>query len=171
MTGSSDQDAVSLQIESDPDEQTLATIAAGLRAFDPPLRIPRDSRRITLTLRDAERRVVGGVTGFTYWDWFHILQLWVDASQQGRGLASRLLLAAEAEAVKAGCRHAYLDTFTFQARPFYEKLGYTVFGTLDDYPPGHQLFFMCKRDLDRSGSHAGDSPACRITTSNDGSQP
>jgi hypothetical protein len=49
------------------------------------------------------------------------------------------------EAIRRGCRGAYLDTFSYQARPFYEKLGYAVFGTLDDYPPGHQRFFMRKR--------------------------
>ena len=43
-----------------------------------------------------------------------------------------------------GCAHAYLDTFDFQARPFYERLGYTVFGLQDDYPPGHRRFFQRK---------------------------
>jgi hypothetical protein len=38
-----------------------------------------------------------------------------------------------------------LDTFSFQARGFYEKLGYCVFGTLDDYPPGHSRFYLTKR--------------------------
>ena len=41
-----------------------------------------------------------------------------------------------------GCRYAY--TFSFQARPFYESLGYEVFCTLEDYPPGHRRFFMKK---------------------------
>ena len=48
----------------------------------------------------------------------------------------------QTEALRRGCRAAYLDTFSYQARPFYEKLGYEVFGTLDDYPLGHQRFFM-----------------------------
>ena len=48
--------------------------------------------------------------------------------------------AMEAEAIRRGCRGAYLDTFSYQARPFYERLGYEVFGTLDDYPAGHQRF-------------------------------
>ena len=51
----------------------------------------------------------------------------------------------EAEAIRRGCKGAYLDTFSYQARPFYEKLGYEVFGTLDDYPTGHQRFYMRKR--------------------------
>ena len=50
-----------------------------------------------------------------------------------------------AEAIRRGCWGAYLNTFSYQARPFYEKLGYQVFGTLDVYPAGHQEFFMRKR--------------------------
>jgi hypothetical protein len=38
-----------------------------------------------------------------------------------------------------------LETHSFQARPFYEKCGYKVFGTLEDYPPGHAKFFLRKR--------------------------
>ena len=41
-------------------------------------------------------------------------------------------------------RHSYLDTFSFQARPMYEKLGYSVFGTLEDHPQGHTQWYMKK---------------------------
>ena len=47
-------------------------------------------------------------------------------------------------AATRGCRHAYLDTFDFQARPFYEKQGYAAFGVQDDYPPGHRRYFVEK---------------------------
>lgn len=40
---------------------------------------------------------------------------------------------------------AALDTFEYQARPFYEKLGYQLFGTLDGYPPGYRQFYLRKR--------------------------
>jgi hypothetical protein len=43
-----------------------------------------------------------------------------------------------------GCTHAHLDTFSYQARPFYEHHGYELFATLDEYPPGQQRFFMRK---------------------------
>ena len=44
-----------------------------------------------------------------------------------------------------GCVGARLDTFEFQAPGFYEKLGYTRFGRIDDHPRGYSRFFMQKR--------------------------
>jgi hypothetical protein len=52
---------------------------------------------------------------------------------------------AELYAVERGCTDAFLDTFSFQARPFYEKLGYRVFGMLENHPAGHQHYFMTKQ--------------------------
>jgi hypothetical protein len=52
---------------------------------------------------------------------------------------------AEAEARSRGCVGSYLDTFSFQARPFYEKQGYSLFATIADYPPPHSRFFLSKR--------------------------
>ena len=63
---------------------------------------------------------------------------------RGQGTGRRILIAAEEEAVRRGCRYAWLDTFSFQARGFYEKLGYSVFGTLEDYPAGHSRYFLRK---------------------------
>ena len=65
-------------------------------------------------------------------------------SARGRGLGRTLMRQAEDVALRRGCHGAWLDTFSFQARGFYEKLGYTVFGSIDDYPPGHSRFFMKK---------------------------
>jgi hypothetical protein len=53
--------------------------------------------------------------------------------------------AAEAEAVRRRCIGIWLDTFTFQAPSFYQRLGFAVFGTIPAYPPGHSRHFMLKR--------------------------
>jgi ribosomal protein S18 acetylase RimI-like enzyme len=68
----------------------------------------------------------------------------VSAELRGQGWGRRLIEAAEAVGVKRGCQYVWLDTYSFQARPFYEKLGYRVFGQLPDHPPGHTRFFMFK---------------------------
>jgi hypothetical protein len=60
------------------------------------------------------------------------------------GLGRGPVAQAERIAVERGCHAAHLDTFSFQARGFYEKHGYAVFATLD-YPPERQRFFLRKR--------------------------
>ena len=64
---------------------------------------------------------------------------------RGKGHARKLLESAETYAMERGCIGAHLETFSFQARPLYEKLGYEVFGEIRDYPPGHTFYFMRKR--------------------------
>jgi GNAT superfamily N-acetyltransferase len=95
-------------------------------------------------LRGIEKMILGGVLAKAGRGWLHIHSMWVDPSIRGKGYGTKLLIAAEEEARRRGCHSAYLDTFSFQARPFYERCGYEVFGTLDDYPEGYQRFFMRK---------------------------
>jgi hypothetical protein len=45
---------------------------------------------------------------------------------------------------KVGCTMSHLDTFDFQARDFYERNGYELFGALDDCPPGHKRYYLKK---------------------------
>ncbi|HJU28399.1 MAG TPA: GNAT family N-acetyltransferase, partial [Candidatus Binataceae bacterium] len=61
------------------------------------------------------------------------------------GYGRRLMESAERYAIERGCGNAHLSTHSFQARPMYEKLGYEIFGALEDFPPGHSKFYMRKR--------------------------
>jgi ribosomal protein S18 acetylase RimI-like enzyme len=99
---------------------------------------------LTLALRDDEGRIVGGLMGETHWEWLHVSVLSVAEGLRGRGWGRSLMLESERIARDRGCHHAWLDTFSFQARPFYESLGYRVFGTLPDYPRGQARFFLAK---------------------------
>lgn len=105
---------------------------------------PRNHRQIAVLLRDDEGRLVGGLAGDTVWGWLQVKLLWVASEHRGQGYGAKLMTAAENEARRRGCHHALLDTFDFQARSLYERLGYEVFGTLGEFPRGHQRFFMRK---------------------------
>jgi ribosomal protein S18 acetylase RimI-like enzyme len=108
---------------------------------------PDNHRPLAIFIRNAEGTVVGGLLGGTYWGWLHIDVLWVDECLRRQGYGRRLLAAAEAEAVRRGCRQAHVDSMSFQAPGFYEKEGYTVFGELGDLPVGHSRIFMRKKLL------------------------
>jgi GNAT superfamily N-acetyltransferase len=138
-------DALRLTSEREPSDADVRAVRDGLLAFNVARIGDPERATVALFLRDAEGRVVGGLLGVRRWRWLYVDQLWVDDAYRGSGAGSRLLRAAEAEAAAAGCTHAVLDTFSFQARPFYERHGYEVYATLEGYPPGHRQFYLRKR--------------------------
>jgi aminoglycoside 6'-N-acetyltransferase I len=119
-------------------------VRRGLMAFNVSNVGPDNFQELAIAARDRSGRVVGGLYGNTAWRWLFVDLLWVDAACRQQGLGGRLLHAAESAAQARGCTHAYLDTFDFQARPFYERAGYVVFGTQEGYPPGHRKFYLAK---------------------------
>jgi GNAT superfamily N-acetyltransferase len=88
---------------------------------------------------------IGGLWAQSRWGGFHIDMLVVPEVLRGRGVGTRLMDVAEAEARRRGCDHIWLDTYNFQARPFYERLGFEVFGEIDGPAPIYPRFFMKKR--------------------------
>jgi GNAT superfamily N-acetyltransferase len=102
-------------------------------------------KKLILLLKDDDGKVKGGLEAHTYFDWMFIENLAVDASVRKGGWGTKLMEAAHEEARRRGCHHAWLDTFSFQALPFYEKLGYTTFGTLDDFPERHKRYFLSRK--------------------------
>ncbi len=92
--------------------------------------------------------IEGGVIGWSWYGWMHIGLVYLPERLRNAGLGTRLLRRAEAVARERGCHGIWLDTFSFQARGFYQKLGFSVFGEIEDYPPGHGRVFLKKR-LDR----------------------
>jgi GNAT superfamily N-acetyltransferase len=102
-------------------------------------------RDLAVVARDETGMVVGGLLGETNVGWLFVAALWVAAPYRGRGVGTALLAEAEREARARHCVGAYLDTYSFQARPFYERLGYQLFGTLPDCPPGAVKYYLYKR--------------------------
>jgi len=126
------------------DEQVLESILRGLREHSLAFTKSPGFLPLVLSARGAENQVVAGVIGRVNWNWLYVELFWVDESLRGRGMGRALLSRLEAEGRKRGCERAHVDTFSFQARSFYERCGYQVFGCLEDYPPGHQRVFLQK---------------------------
>lgn len=100
---------------------------------------------LNVFLRGSRSELVGGLLGSTYWQWLTIDFLWVAEDLRGRGHGGHLVVAAEGEAVRRGCKYAWLDTFSFQAKDFYEKRGYFTFGVLENFPGEHKRYFLRKK--------------------------
>ncbi len=97
-----------------------------------------------LITEPTTNEILGGLWGGTSYTYLHIDLLFVPESMRGNGTGTTLMIQAEEEAVRRGCCGVWLDTFSFQARGFYEKLGYSVFGELAENPPGYSRFFLKK---------------------------
>lgn len=100
---------------------------------------------VAFFLKTDQGEILGGLLGQIWAHWLSISTLAVREPFRGRGYGTKLLARAEQFALERGCTNSWLSTFSFQARPFYERLGYHVFGTLEDYPKGQSLFFLTKR--------------------------
>ena len=133
-----------LNLSDEADPAVRRAIAAPLNAFNDAKAGIDPWRPLVITLTDDVGTVVGGLWGSTGYAWLYVELLVVPAPQRGSGVGTRLLAMAESEALARGCTSAWLDTFEFQARGFYERLGYACFGELTDYPPGYARFFMRK---------------------------
>ena len=133
------------QLDTDVDPAAVSdAVRAGIRQADHEGVRPRDWQNISLSLRDPQGALLGGLYGATMWSWLMIDGLWVATGQRGQGLGRRLLLASEEIAINRDCIGSWLGTFDFQAKEFYERHGYSVFATLSDFPPGHTHFHLRK---------------------------
>jgi predicted GNAT family acetyltransferase len=128
-----------------PPSGTFDAIFRALDACSQDLIGPMRPQLLAIPLNDNDGVVVGGFWGCTLFQWLHVQLLFIPESLRGRGVGSALMATAETEARKRGCIGAHVTSFSFQATPFYEKLGYTWFGQLDDYPPGHNLVYLRKQ--------------------------
>lgn len=127
-----------------PGESDRLAVLEPLRAFNAARVGPIDLRPVAILLQ-TDGATSGGLWGHTAYDWMFVQYLVVPEGLRGQNLGTRLMDAAEALARERGCVGVWLDTYSFQARGFYERRGYAVFGTIDDYPVGHQRHFLTKR--------------------------
>ena len=131
-------------VEENPKSEDVERLGQGLNAHSLAYTQVPGFRSIGVFMRDERDGVVGGIWGYVNWNWLWIGAVWLSEDLRGKGYGRQMMEAIEHKARERGCRYSHLDTFSFQARPFYEGLGYELFATLDDYPPGHQRFFMKK---------------------------
>jgi GNAT superfamily N-acetyltransferase len=131
-------------IESDPSPSDVKALGDGLTEHALPTTGVPGFLPLAVFARDGGGRLAGGISAMVNWNWLQIQLVWISPELRRTGLGSQLLSRIESAGRERGCTNAHLDTFSYQARPFYERHGYELFATLDDYPSGHQRFFLRK---------------------------
>ena len=94
------------------------------------------------------KEIIAGILSKMYcWNCLYIDVLWVKEEYRKSGLGSKLIKEIEGLAKEKNCNLIHLDTFDFQAKDFYIKYGYEIFGVLDECPKGHKRYYLKKNIL------------------------
>ena len=133
---------LTLEITDIADEQVRTQILAPLKQYNDSKAGPSNHRPLVVTLKDDAGEIVGGLWGATGYGWLFVQLLLVPESARGQGMGTQLMAAAEA--IARGCHDAWLNTHEFQARGFYERIGYSVFATPARLPARFLLHLSAK---------------------------
>ncbi len=104
----------------------------------------KDDTKFAVFAKDVNGKVLAGIRATAFWNYCIIELLWLANETRGLGIGSQLISAAEDYAKSKGFNYLRTETLSFQAKPFYEKLGFKVFGELPDYPKGHTTYCLVK---------------------------
>ena len=137
-------EALRIALETSPQPAEEQVVFDGLRAFNVSVIGDPGISPVDVFVRDEAGRVIGGLVGQIKWRWLYVSKLWLPNSLRGTGTGTKLMRTAEDHAWQQGCLGVYLDTFEYQALPFYLKLGYELFGTLEGFPPGYKQYYLRK---------------------------
>ena len=136
-----------ISMDDQPSEADIRTLIHNLVSYNETQTEKENWQKLAFFIRDELGNMVGGIYCYTHWGWLFISHLWVAKLLRNQGYGTELVARAEQEAIRRGCRQAYLDTYDFQAVGFYRKLGYKVFGQLSDFPVGHTRYFLMKSEI------------------------
>ena len=134
-----------LALESTPDPADTRVLEERLHAFSVAATGIVDGEFFGIFLRGTDGAVIGGADGWTWGGTCYVRHLFVPASMRQRGHGTRLMARIEDAARARRCEQIVLETHDFQAPGFYQKLGFKIAATIDDYPRGHQRFTFVKQ--------------------------
>ncbi|HSX12939.1 MAG TPA: GNAT family N-acetyltransferase [Chlamydiales bacterium] len=139
-------DKPAYHIEVDLEREQVDVIIEGLRDFNNPYFGNQKSIHFAVYLKNEKNEVVGGVLAWMRpgIKLLYIDSIWISDPMRKKGYGKKLMLAAEAEGKKNGCTHSQVDTLSFQAEPFYQKLGYKRIGIVPKLYGEHDAIFMRK---------------------------
>lgn len=130
-------------VDYEPSQADNFVVREGLIAFNEKIIGERD-KAVSIFLKDEQAKVFGGMQAFLDTESIYIEALWVEATLQKQGYGTKLIQAAEKEAIKNGCKFSTVDTWDFQAEGFYLKNGYERLGEIKNYWHGHSKIFLRK---------------------------
>jgi ribosomal protein S18 acetylase RimI-like enzyme len=133
------------ELVEQPTSEDMSFLGDRLSEFNVETTAIHDGLLFGIFIRGDNGVIQAGLHGHTWGGTCEISRLWVSDDLRHQGIGSRLMMAAEAEARRRGCRQMFLSTYSFQAPGFYARLGFAEIGRITDYPVGHDQLFLRKR--------------------------
>lgn len=138
-----------IELAISPAEADLKTISKGIQSYNQEHMsgdvVFEEDIKFAVFARNREGNLVGGIRATAFWNYCIIELLWLSEETRGKGVGSELMKKAESYALKRGFDYMRTETLSFQAKPFYEKRGFEVYGELKDYPKGHTTYCLVKK--------------------------
>jgi GNAT superfamily N-acetyltransferase len=135
------------RVALEPKDETVdRAIHAGLRAFNRASVNWPERQHFNVVLRDGEGIVRGGILASVNFDVLVLEDVFVEESCRHGGYGGQLMALAEENGRRLGARLAVVSTFSWRARPSYEKLGYAMYAQLP-YDDGAYTLYSLKKSL------------------------
>ena len=128
-------------VDEDPSDADVHFLEDHINQYNVETTKIGDGRIISFLLRNERADIIAGLYGWTWGGTCEIRYLWVREDFRKRGYGKALIEAAEREAIARGCNQIVLDTHSFQALLFYQRLGFGIIGSFADYPRRHYKHF------------------------------
>jgi GNAT superfamily N-acetyltransferase len=127
------------------DQRYIQFLEDCLTAFNQRATGIADGGALGLFIRDRTQSGVGGAFGWTWGGTCFLRSLYLPGEMRHKGYGTALMHEIEQETRRRGCTLVILETFSFQARGFYEKLGFSTVSQITGYPQGHEFLTLRKR--------------------------
>jgi len=133
------------EILFDESENIRNKLQQEMMQFNLPYLKLRNPKPFSFYYQDNAKNIIAGITGYYANKYARVDYTWVHENYRHKKLGKKLFTALEFFLREHHCEFIQLDTFDFQAKPFYEKLGFICVGMVPKWIEGHDCYFMRKR--------------------------
>lgn len=118
---------------------------SNLKQFNESIIGSYETKPFCIYATNNENEVIGGVKGDIFGQLCRIFTAWIHKDYRSKKFGTKILGELEKLATDNNCNIIQVDTTEFQAKEFYEKMGFSVLATLPDNFMGYKSFILRKK--------------------------
>lgn len=137
-------DSVNIITDFKDNEVISKIIYENLKKFNESIIGNYEAKPFIIYAKSESSGVFGGIKGDVFGTLCRVFTVWIHENYRSKGLGRELFAKLDIFARENNCNMIQLDTAEFQAKGFYEKLGYQVIATLPDNFMGYTSYILRK---------------------------